>query len=89
MPGSSKWSLSFKYAQVSRKKVSCTKLFNTLNANLNPICHLLAILGTHHILHVSRIRVKKCNTQTLAAEFPFLFLLFVTNVKKNKFRNRV
>jgi hypothetical protein len=31
---------------------------NPLNANLNPICHLLALLGAHHILHVSRIRVK-------------------------------
>jgi hypothetical protein len=32
-------------------------LFNPLNAGLNPICHLLALLGAHHILHVSRIRV--------------------------------
>jgi hypothetical protein len=32
-------------------------LFNTLNAKLNPICHLLALLGAHHIFHVSRIRV--------------------------------
>jgi hypothetical protein len=31
---------------------------NHLNAELNPICHLLALLGTHPILHVSRIRVK-------------------------------
>ena len=31
--------------------------FNPLNAELNPICHLLALLGAHHILHVSRIRV--------------------------------
>jgi len=31
--------------------------FNTLNAKLNPICHLLALLGAHHILHVNRIRV--------------------------------
>ena len=30
---------------------------NTLNAELNPMCHLLALLGAHHILHVSRIRV--------------------------------
>ena len=28
---------------------------NPLNAQLNPICHLLALLGAHHILHVSRI----------------------------------
>ena len=32
--------------------------FNPLNAELNPICHLLALLGAHHILHVSRIKVK-------------------------------
>jgi hypothetical protein len=35
-----------------------TNEFNPLNAELNPICHLLALLGAHHILHVSRIRVK-------------------------------
>ena len=38
-------------------------LFNPLNAELNPICHLLALLGPHHILHVSRIRVKCYNGQ--------------------------
>jgi len=32
--------------------------FNRLNAELNPLCHLLALMGDHHILHVSRIRVK-------------------------------
>ena len=31
--------------------------FNPLNAELNPICHLLALLGAHLIIHVSRIRV--------------------------------
>jgi hypothetical protein len=30
---------------------------NPLKAQLNPICRLLALLGAHHILHVSRIRV--------------------------------
>jgi len=33
---------------------------NPLNAELNPICHLLASLGAHYILHVSWIRVKLC-----------------------------
>jgi len=33
-------------------------VFNPLNAELNPICHLLALLGVHPILHISRIRVK-------------------------------
>jgi hypothetical protein len=31
---------------------------NPINAELNPICHLLALLGAHHILYVSRIGVK-------------------------------
>ena len=31
---------------------------NPLNTKLNLICHLLALLGAHHILHISRIRVK-------------------------------
>jgi hypothetical protein len=40
---------------------SCNILhINPLNAELNPICHLLALLGAHPILHVSRIRVKQC-----------------------------
>ena len=34
-----------------------TIIFNPLNAELNPICHLLALLRAHHILHVGRIRV--------------------------------
>jgi len=32
-------------------------ILNPLNAELNPICHLLTLLGAHHILHVSRVRV--------------------------------
>ena len=31
---------------------------NPLNPKLNPICYLLALLGAHHFLHVSRISVK-------------------------------
>jgi hypothetical protein len=31
---------------------------NPLNRELNPICYLLALLGAHNFLHVSRIRVK-------------------------------
>jgi hypothetical protein len=31
---------------------------NLLNTELNPICHLLALLGAHCILHVSRIKIK-------------------------------
>ena len=33
---------------------------NPLNAELNPICRLLALLGSRHILHVSRIKDLYC-----------------------------
>ena len=38
--------------------VSRCNIVTPLNPKLNPICYLLALLGTHHFLHVSRIRVK-------------------------------
>jgi hypothetical protein len=41
---------------------------NLLNTELNPICHLLALLEAHHILHVSRIRVNEAQ-QTLYTKF--------------------
>ena len=30
---------------------------NPLNTELNPICHLLTLLGAHHIFHISGLRV--------------------------------
>jgi hypothetical protein len=39
---------------------------NSLNAELNPICHFLALLGAHHILYVGRIRVKQRRPLTAA-----------------------
>ena len=36
-----------------------------LNPELNPICYLLALLGAHHFLHVSRIRVKSLTFRLL------------------------
>ena len=38
---------------------------NSLNAELNPICYLLALLGAHCFLHVSRIRVKSLTLRLL------------------------
>ena len=46
-------------------------LFNPLNAELNPICHLLALLGVHHFLHVSRIMVKSL---TLRLLMPYIYI---------------
>ena len=34
------------------------RCFNPLNPELNPICYLLALLGAHHFLRVSRLGVK-------------------------------
>jgi len=42
---------------------------NPLNTELNPICHLLALLGVHHFLHVSRIRVKSLTLRLLMSFF--------------------
>ena len=39
--------------------LSRQKKFNHLNAELNPICRLLALLGAHHIFHVRGLRVNK------------------------------
>jgi len=36
------------------KKHYLKEVINPLNAELNPICPLLALLRTHHMLHVSR-----------------------------------
>jgi hypothetical protein len=44
-------------------------IINPLNAKLNPICHLVALLGAHHILHISRIRANNVCGSTL----PFFF----------------
>jgi hypothetical protein len=38
--------------------VCMNEWINPLNPELNPICYLLALLGAHHFLHISRIRDK-------------------------------
>ena len=42
-------------------------VLNPLNAELNPIRHLLALEGARHIVHVSRIRVKELSQRDLTA----------------------
>ena len=54
--------------RVLRKELgSCLVVINInpLNAELNPICYLLALLGAHHFLHVRRIRVKSLTLKLL------------------------
>jgi transposase len=41
-------------------------VLNPLNPELNPICYLLALLA-HHLLHVSRIRVKSLTLRLLVS----------------------
>jgi len=52
---------------------------NPLNPELNPICYLLALLGAHHFLHVSSIRVQLLTFRRLMSyiymEHPFLMFL--------------
>ena len=48
------------------------KLVNPLNAELNPICYLLALLGAHHFLHVSRIYIY----------MEHLFLMFLDHTQR-------
>ena len=46
-------------------------IINPLNPELNPICYLLALLGAHHFLHVSRIRVKSLTFRLL---MPYIYI---------------
>ena len=49
---------------------------NLLTVKLNPICNLLALLGAHHIFHVSGLRVKMVSIRkalkVLAVIFSFV-----------------
>jgi len=49
-----------------------------LNAELNPICHLLALLGAHHFLHVSRIRFKSLTLRLL-----MLYIYAISSLRVN------
>ena len=49
---------------VSPPGQASTAVTNPLNAELNPICYLLALLA-HHFLHVSRLRVKSLTLRLL------------------------
>ena len=57
---------------------------NPLNPKLNPICYLLALLGAHHFLHVSRIRVKSLTIRLLMSYIymEHLFLMFLDHTQR-------
>jgi hypothetical protein len=54
--------------ELPNDKACLCLILNPLNAKLNPICHLLALLGAHHILHISRIRVKLAGVPGVARD---------------------
>ena len=53
---------------------------NPLNAELNSICYLLALLGAHHFLHVSRIRVKSL---TLGLLMSYIYIYDISSLRVN------
>ena len=68
---------------------SSQRAVNPLNAELNPICYLLALLA-HHFLHVSRIRVKSLTLRLLKSYIHIyiyiymerLFLMFLDHTQR-------
>ena len=50
---------------------------NPLNAELNPICYLLALLGAHHFLHVGRIRVKSLTLRLLMSYIYIYIYIYI------------
>ena len=75
--------LSLAYSTAVKVKLT---LFNPLKAELNPICYLLALLGAHHFLHVSRIRVKSLTLRLLMSYIykymEHLFLMFLDHTQR-------
>ena len=48
---------------------TCQQSINPLNPELNSIYYLLALLGAHHFLHVSRIMVKSLTLRLLMSYY--------------------
>ena len=54
--------------------------FNPLNAELNPICCLLALLGAHHFFHISRIRVKSLTLKLLMSYIYIYIYIYIYDI---------
>jgi len=55
-------------------------MFNPLNAELNPICYLLALLGAHHFLHVGRVRVKSLILRLLMSYIYIYIYIYIYDI---------
>ena len=53
------------------------RMFNPLNAELNSIFYLLALLGAHHFLYVSRIRVKSLTLRLLMSYIYIYIYIYI------------
>ena len=58
------------------------EFINTLNAEVNPICYLLTLLGAHHFLHVSRIRVKSLTLRLLML-YIYIYIYDISSLRLN------
>jgi len=63
-------------SNVNKWQMGFNSAFKGLKPDLNHICHLLELLGAHHILHVSRIRVKILKICTPSDTTIFIFYYF-------------
>ena len=63
-----------------RNKAEREAKINPLKLELNPICYLLALLGAHHFLHVSRIRVKLLTFRRLKSYIYIYIYIYITLV---------
>jgi len=52
---------------------------NPLNAELNPICHLLALLGVH-FLHVSRLGVKSLTLRLIMSYIYINIYIYIYDI---------
>jgi len=55
---------------------------NSLKPELNPICYLLALLGAHHFLHLSSIRVKLL-TFRLLMSYKYIYSAPILDVSRS------
>ena len=77
--------VSYRYMkyEVTKYKTPHYDIFNPLNAELNPIRYLLALLA-YHFLHVSRVRVKSLTLRLLMSYIYMerLFLMFLDHTQR-------
>ena len=81
------YGISFMHNEQSGRWQDLLDNINPLNAELNPICHLLALLGVY-FLHVSRIGVKSLTLRLLMLYIyiyiymEHLFLMFLDHTQR-------